>query len=330
MPSLSPERLAALVDEPPTAEEQALLDASPALRAEVAAMRRVVAMAAYERTHPGAPLTGWGALAGALRAEGLVTAPLAPPRVVAAAAPGGHAAASPPAHRGDDGVIDLAHARHRADRSRRPGVPRWGFAAAAALLVTLGVAGGRWSAAGSGAGADPALAAGGARGDASMGTSMGTTSVATMPGGPAMASVDTPIASRLDAPRIDAATRTGASLPIAGGAIPVATRLTTRDQAVRTLQQLEDAHQQAVSWLAANDSSVGAGRRIVGAQELVRDLRRQIEVLDAAVAMGRRVLYESPDDPVMNRYYFSALAAREVLLRKLATALPASQQVLEY
>ncbi|MCU0624852.1 MAG: hypothetical protein MUF53_13465 [Gemmatimonadaceae bacterium] len=262
MSSLSPERLAALVDEVPTPDEQAQLDASPALRAELAALRRVVALAAYDRAHPGTPLTSWGSLSAALRDDGLATSRRLSPSVGAAVVPGGAAAdvtvraigsaPSPTAAPALDGVGEVSPVLDATGPSTARAVPSGTRAGAAA---------------------------------------------------------------------------SGGALP---GALAVGARITDREQAVRTLQQLEEAHQQAVGWLAANDSSVGTSRRIVSAETMVRDLRRQIEVLDAAVAMGRRALYESPDDPVMNRYYFSALAAREVLLRRLAAALPAGQQVLEY
>lgn len=321
MPSLSPERLAALVDETPTPEEQALLDGSPALRAELAALRRVVAMAAYDRSHPGPPLTSWGALAGALRDEGLVTSRREGTGGASLTlVPGGHGqgavhSTAPVVH--DPTVRSLDAARSARGRGWRSPL---GMAAAAALLVAVGALGGRMS---------------GSKGP--MPAPIPVPVTLPQPGSVALAPDRAPMGDDRAAtalPSASLATEGAApartSLPMAQGAVPVAARITTREQAVRTLQQLEDAHQQAVSWLAANDSSVGGTRRIVSAEQVVRDLRRQIEVLDAAVAMGRRALYETPDDPVMNRYYFSALAAREVLLRKLAVALPASQQVLEY
>lgn len=341
MRSLSPERLAALVDESPTLAEQMLLESSPALRAELAAMRRVVALASYERTHPGPPLTSWGALAGALREDGLVRASGA-----GAASAGVSSAVSAAVSVRSLDDVRAARAMHDA-RARRGWRSPVGMAAAAALLVTVGALGGRLSghapeASTSGsATVGDARADGGAGADAGEGRAGGAfmerTPVATRAESSGMPSFGSgagvPSASVDDGARAAVGVRVpvrDGGLPVASGAIPVAARLTTREQAVRTLQQLEDAHQQAVSWLAANDSSIGGPRRIVSAESVVRDLRRQIEVLDAAVAMGRRALYETPDDPVMNRYYFSALAAREVLLRKLAVALPASQQVLEY
>ncbi len=314
MPSLSPERLAALVDEVPTPDEQALLEASPALRAELAALRRVVALAAYDRGHPGAPLTSWGSLSAALRDDGLATSRRLSPTASRAIAPGGEAV--------DGTVRAIGSARSGRGRS----VPPWGLAAAAALLVVLGIAGGRASMAGPQPVVPGAVYA--------PGVAMGAPVSSSVPGG------DAATAPVLDAAPVSGASEgalavgapgtRGAAPALPAGALAVGARITDREQAVRTLQQLEEAHQQAVGWLAANDSSVGTSRRIVSAETMVRDLRRQIEVLDAAVAMGRRALYESPDDPVMNRYYFSALAAREVLLRRLAAALPAGQQVLEY
>lgn len=351
MRSLSPERLAALVDEPPTAEEEALLAASPALRAELAALRRVVALASYERTHPGPPLTSWGALAGALRDEGLVTSRRAGADRASSASASTAASASVPSSPGVAGPapvgggggaaagvrsIEAARAA-RASRGRGWRSP-FGMAAAAALLVTVGAVGGRLTgtravvAVSGPVATEDALAAPSLPDGEAIAPGAGApTPVAGSLGRPVRdAGGEAPLAAGAQVPPAGRVPTREPAMPVASGAIPVAARLTTREQAVRTLQQLEEAHQQAVSWLAANDSSIGAPRRIVSAESVVRDLRRQIEVLDAAVAMGRRALYETPDDPVMNRYYFSALAAREVLLRKLAVALPASQQVLEY
>jgi hypothetical protein len=73
MPLLPPERLAALVDELPTADEQALLAANPALRAELDALRRLRALAAAERDRVGPPLTTWASLSAHLAGAGLAS-----------------------------------------------------------------------------------------------------------------------------------------------------------------------------------------------------------------------------------------------------------------
>jgi hypothetical protein len=69
---LSIERLAALADEQPTADERAHLAACPSCAQEVEAHRSLLAMAGSERDTLGIPLTRWDTLAQRLRTEGLM------------------------------------------------------------------------------------------------------------------------------------------------------------------------------------------------------------------------------------------------------------------
>ena len=69
---LSIERLAALADEPPTADEQRHLDDCAECAQEVAAHRSLVTMAGAERDVMGIPLTRWDTLSRRLREEGLL------------------------------------------------------------------------------------------------------------------------------------------------------------------------------------------------------------------------------------------------------------------
>lgn len=73
MPLLPPDRLAALVDDVPTADEQALLAANPALRAELEAYRRLRQLATEEKDRVGPPLTTWASLSAQLSGAGLAT-----------------------------------------------------------------------------------------------------------------------------------------------------------------------------------------------------------------------------------------------------------------
>ena len=73
MSHLSIERLAALADEQPTADERSHLDACPPCAQEVEAHRSLLAMAGSERDTLGIPLTRWDALSQRLRAEGLMS-----------------------------------------------------------------------------------------------------------------------------------------------------------------------------------------------------------------------------------------------------------------
>jgi hypothetical protein len=72
MSHLSIERLAALADETPTADEHAHLASCADCRHEVEAHRSVLAMALNERESMGLPLTRWDSLSKALKADGLM------------------------------------------------------------------------------------------------------------------------------------------------------------------------------------------------------------------------------------------------------------------
>lgn len=113
MSHLPTERLAALVDEAPTAMELAHLATCAECARERAAYQSLADLAAVESSRLGAPITTWDAIAPALAA---------------------------------DGVIDTGRAlsvrSRRLPRASRP----WLQAAAAVLLVGGGVGAGRWSA----------------------------------------------------------------------------------------------------------------------------------------------------------------------------------------
>ncbi len=77
MSHLSPERLAALANEVPTAAELAHLGTCTACAAERDALRGLVDLASAERASIGLPLTRWESLAPALHAQGLMATPAA-------------------------------------------------------------------------------------------------------------------------------------------------------------------------------------------------------------------------------------------------------------
>jgi hypothetical protein len=139
MQHLSPERIAALVDEPATQDERHHFEQCARCRADFVAVRRIVAAAASERDRPIAPLVPWQQLATALRDEGVLPAtrsgaltPSAEVRSILSAP-----SLQPPV------------AVHVAARPRSAWQRVAGMAAAAAVLVTAGVYGGRLSMAGS-------------------------------------------------------------------------------------------------------------------------------------------------------------------------------------
>jgi len=136
MSHLSPERIAALVDEPATGVERTHFEQCAHCRADFVAMRRIVEAAGAERARPITPLVPWQQLSGALREEGL----LAAPRVALSVS------SAPVEVRSIASAPSVTSSRHELPARR---VRRWmravGMAVAAGLLVTTGVLGGRLS-----------------------------------------------------------------------------------------------------------------------------------------------------------------------------------------
>ncbi len=136
MPHLSPERIAALVDEPATGSERTHFEQCTHCRADFVAMRRIVEAAGAERERPIAPLVPWQQLAGALRDEGLLSETRASVTVSSA----------PVEVRPITSAPSLSSMRSDGRGFRvAPWMRALGMAAAAGLLVTAGVVGGRMS-----------------------------------------------------------------------------------------------------------------------------------------------------------------------------------------
>ena len=130
MQHLSPERIAALVDEPATHDERAHIEQCALCRSDFVAVRRIVAAAASERDTPIAPLLSWQQLNTALHAEGVLSSA----RLAMVVAPS------------DIRPISSAPGLLAASRVSRAWPRMAGLAAAAALLVSVGVAAGRMTA----------------------------------------------------------------------------------------------------------------------------------------------------------------------------------------
>jgi hypothetical protein len=241
---LSAERLAALADDEPTTTEGEHLARCAPCAQERAAQRSLRSLAASDRfAGNDAPLlTSWDALLPALRAEGLV-----------ADAIGGRAAPN------DSGPKVLFFQR----RWAHAGLMR---AAAALLLVAVGLAAGRWSA---GASPVPGLATGRDT----------LTSLVT----------DTTIAFQ------------------------------NASQALAALTRYEHGYQAAAQFLALHDTA----SRIEGREAY----QARLATLDQVAAATRQGLQETPYDPVINRYYLSALSARQATLQQLSSSLPPNVQV---
>lgn len=240
---LSAERLAALVDDEPTTTEGEHLARCATCAHERSAHRSLRSLAASDRfsATTAQPLTSWESLLPALRGEGLV-----------AEAPAG----AVPNAKGP-----------RILRFER----RWGHsgllrAAAAVLLVGIGLVAGRWSA---GASPVPGLAAG---------TDTLTALVS-----------DTTLAFQ------------------------------NASQALAALTRYEHGYQAAAQFLALHDTAA----RVEGREAY----QARLATLDQVAAATRQGLQETPYDPVINRYYLSAISARQATLQQLSSTLPPNVQV---
>ena len=89
------------------------------------------------------------------------------------------------------------------------------------------------------------------------------------------------------------------------------------DDARAAQLRLESMYQQAAAYLAEHDS--------VGAQDYSPEMvKSRLAALDQMSPTTREAMLEAPHDPVINGYYLTTVGQREVALRQLNTALPAS------
>ena len=90
-------------------------------------------------------------------------------------------------------------------------------------------------------------------------------------------------------------------------------------EALAALTRYEQGYQAAASFLAAHDTA----SRVDGREAY----QARLATLDQVAAATRQGLQERPYDPVINRYYLSALSARQATLQLLGTSLPPNVQV---
>jgi hypothetical protein len=234
MSHISPERLAALVDETVLPEEAMHLASCATCERELQAQRRLVRMAASELPREAPPLNDWAALGAMLKAEGLVSA-------------------SPLPH---------------------PSRVQWMARIAAGLLLVAGSAAvGRWTSG--------------------------------IEFGKATANGSQPVSAT-----------TASAIPAANFESPQA--------AMQVMTSAQQQYSDAATYLAAQDTT----SHFIGLN--VNTYRARLSALDNIVASTRTALYQAPQDPVLNQYYLSAVAAREATLRQYKAALPASQKLERY
>ena len=275
MRHLSAERLAALADESPTAEERLHLAGCAICCAEREAHRRVTDLAAATRFGAPAPITDWASLSARLRDEQLMH--------------GTPGVAAP----SDMGVLPFARPA-AAPRARRA-IPAWATrVAAAAVLFAGGVVGGRMS-----VGGTP------------------VTLAAADSGATAPASVDAVTAlNATDMARLAASTNDSAAA------------FRSMQDAIAALTMANRVSQQALAFLAANDSSTP--KPAAKAEDPTETYRTRLAALDEVLSTTRSALQKAPHDPVINRYYMATAAAREQTLREIDDALPASSNVTRF
>ena len=247
MSHLDRDRIAALVGEEPTVAEAAHLAACALCARELGGQRTVKQLSTEWSREAVAPLTTWESLAAGLREEGLI-------RV--------------------EGVVPL-----RPARPRWVGAP-WIQAAAAALLLAVGIGAGRWSAA------------------------------MQLPSAPAQQ-----LASAADSDSVTSGRST------ARGDSAISIRNAT--EAIAILERAQREYQTAASFLAAQDTATGTS------EDLGR-YRTRLAALDQITTAALAAATEAPHDPVINQYYHSTIAARQVTLRQLGSRLPEGVRLTGY
>jgi hypothetical protein len=118
--------------------------------------------------------------------------------------------------------------------------------------------------------------------------------------------------------------RASAALPLGGLANADSgqasdTNFQSTAEAMNVMQHASNDFQRAVAYLAVNDSNVTMRGR--DAAELYSN---RLDALDKTVAATRAALYRAPHDPVLNNYYMQSVGARDLTLRQLGQAVPAS------
>ena len=107
-------------------------------------------------------------------------------------------------------------------------------------------------------------------------------------------------------------------------AAPAAENFESPQAAMQVLTSAQQQYSDAAVYLAGQDTTA----HFIGLN--VNTYRARLGALDQIVAATRAALYQAPQDPVLNQYYLSAVAAREATLRQYKAALPASQKLERY
>lgn len=95
------------------------------------------------------------------------------------------------------------------------------------------------------------------------------------------------------------------------------------EAARRTLAQSQTDYERAAAFLTASDTSP----HVITDPSVYRD---RLAALDEMAAASQNALRTAPEDPLLNQYYLSAVAAREATLHQLGNALPQGVTLVRY
>lgn len=95
------------------------------------------------------------------------------------------------------------------------------------------------------------------------------------------------------------------------------------EEARRALLKSETEYQRAAGYLAASDTIA----RTATSPEVYRD---RLAALDEMTVAAMKALKDAPDDPLLNQYYLSTVAAREATIQQLSHALPTGARVIRF
>lgn len=95
------------------------------------------------------------------------------------------------------------------------------------------------------------------------------------------------------------------------------------EEARGALVKSETEYQRAAAYLAATDTVA----RTAASPEVYRD---RLAALDEMTVTALKALRDAPDDPLLNQYYLSTVAAREATIQQLSHSLPPDARVIRF
>lgn len=95
------------------------------------------------------------------------------------------------------------------------------------------------------------------------------------------------------------------------------------DEARNALVKSETEYQRAAAYLATTDTTAP----IAASPEVYRD---RLTALDEMTVTALKALRDAPDDPVLNQFYLSTVAAREGTIQALSNSLPPNARVIRF